>query len=162
MLKLVFDIKCGYEKEYIEVKDYSFDITFLCHDSYYNILNILTKESKPDIIPTENDLFIQYTTTPEKIIKDYKLGATLLNYISSDIGARHFREILSEDTAPLVFPELFTMKNIRLEMTDEALTKEEEKAKNDLINIFKENYDLSDEEIDDIINQVEDDHKYEA
>lgn len=144
MIKLVFDLKCGYEKDYAEIKDYSFDLSFLCDEAFYRALAKASGEPEQSTIPTEDDLMTQYALRPEALIKDNGLGSALYNCASADVARRRFPETLSAESAPFVFPELFVIRNMRLERTDGA-EKESGGSRDYLMGVLEGMYDLSDE-----------------
>jgi hypothetical protein len=153
MLKLIFDVKCGYENDHVEIKDYEFDLSFLCKEAYWKILSALGKGDLPEIPPTENELFVGYSQRPEALVRDYDIGEAVLNFSADDIGRKRFPEILQKDTAPLVFPELFVMKNVRLDLIDSP---EESESDQSLKDAVESAYGLTDEEVDDLIDGEED------
>ncbi len=153
MLKLIFDVKCGYENDRAEIKDYEFDLSFLCREAYWKILSALGKGDLPEMPPTENELFVRYSQNPEALVRDYDIGEAVLNLAANDIGRRRFPEILSKETAPLVFPELFVMSNVRLDLAD---SKEESEGDRSLKDAVESTYGLTDEEVDDLIDGDED------
>lgn len=141
MIYLVFDLKCGYEKDFADIKDYKFDLSFLCDRRYYDVLTAIDASRATAVLPTEEDLFLQYSQNPERLVKDNRLGAAIFNCASTDIAKRRFPETLSEDSAPLVFPELFSMKNVRLEISEE----EKPESAENLLALASGMYDLSEE-----------------
>lgn len=145
MLKLIFDVKCGYENEFIIVKDYEFDISFLAKRSFYNKLALISGTEAETNIPTENELFVSYQKDPEELVRDYGLGTVILSLASAEIGAKHFKEIADPKTAPIVFPEIFTVRNFSLVISDEEPKKDDRSTALDaILNLFKQDQDLED------------------
>lgn len=160
MLKLIFDVRCGYERDHADIKDYEFDISFLCKEAYWKILSALGKGDVPSMPPTENELFVKYSQDPEALIKDYDIGEAVLNFSANDIGRKRFPEILDKETAPLVFPELFVMKNVRLDLVEVDMAESGGDAS--LRDAVEAAYGLTDEEVDDLIDgEPEDGERWE-
>ena len=145
MLKLIFDVKCGYENEFIIVKDYEFDISFLAKRSFYNKLALISGTEAETNIPTENELFVSYQKDPEELVRDYGLGTVILSLASAEIGAKHFKEIADPKTAPIIFPEIFTVRNFSLVISDEEPKKDNRSAAlGTILNLFKQDQDIED------------------
>ena len=145
MLKLIFDVKCGYEDEFVIIKDYEFDISFLASRSFYNKLALLSGTEAETTIPTENELYVAYAQNPENLVREYGLGTVILSLASAEVGAKHFKEIADPKTAPIIFPEIFTVRNFSLMITDE---KPKKNARGDaldaILNLFKQEQDIED------------------
>lgn len=145
MLKLIFDVKCGYENEFIIVKDYEFDISFLAKRSFYNKLALISGTEAETNIPTENELFVSYQKEPEELVRDYGLGTVILSLASAEIGAKHFKEVADPKTAPIIFPEIFTVRNFSLVISDEEPKKDNRSdALDAILNLFKQDQDIED------------------
>ena len=130
MLKLIFDIKCGFNDVYVVEKDVEEDLTSWIENANELILETATEiqEEDPDYIPilyTEENLYEWYNDNPEEMFDEVFDGmydiiaeGTVLNFAKT-----YFKHVCYKDPEKSFVPGLFEMENIRLVLDEEPVKK---------------------------------------
>lgn len=79
MLKLIYDVKCGFEEVYVVEKDVEEDLTYWINTTNESMLEAAAEIQKedPEYKPepyTEEELYEQYKDNPEELIEEVFSG----------------------------------------------------------------------------------------
>ena len=102
MLKISFDIKCGFERLYLVEKEAEFNLDFL-----YNNQESFAKKYPEKVYLNEQELYSCYVAKPDAIITDYNLFTVIRALISAEYFGACFRYFDQAKTK--FFPELFVI-----------------------------------------------------
>ena len=116
MLKLVYDIKCGFEDLYVVAKHQTTDISYLAEDdnSFESVdFNELT------FIPSANDqpevaLYEKYKDNVNALIEDYELDEALRNTEANYYAHKFFSDICFAEGGEHYLPDIFEMSNFNI------------------------------------------------
>lgn len=114
MLKLVFDVKCGFESIYLVEKGLEFPLDFLTNKTLFDLNNYNSEIEYLD----ENTLYLQYALNPNKFILDYKLFDVLRVVVAQEYFEACFKNFRRD--GKIFFPELFTIENVHMEKIAET------------------------------------------
>lgn len=129
MLKLIYDVKCGFKDLYVKENNVEEDLT-----SYIEMLNNSMLEHADEIRQTDSDcnqepfteeeLYEQYKDDPEALMDNVFTGtlemiweATILEYAKT-----YFKHICYADPKKAFIPDYCEITNLRLALEDEATT----------------------------------------
>jgi len=134
MIKLICDIRCGYDKLYMVEKDAEFPLDFLTNEAVMQSAMQWRKEKNKQPILTEDELLTKYMKEPEKLVQDYNLFGIIRSLLSTEYYYKYFFAV--KDPNHPFFPEYFRVENCRL-----AYSREKPKQNN-----------MSDEELEEFLN----------
>jgi hypothetical protein len=130
MLKLIYDVKCGFEELYVVKKNQEIDIT-----SWIDTWN----ETLEDFPPTEEERAAGYDnldpTTVEEVYNQYKdrplqlldderftsVGEIISEIITMECVHTYFKHICMVNLKNPICPELLELSNVKLVLTDETI-----------------------------------------
>lgn len=129
MLKLIYDVKCGFEELYVVKKNQEIDLT-----GFVDCWN----ETLEDFPPTEEERAAGYDnldpTTIEEVYNQYKdrplqlldderftcVGEVISEEMTMECINTYFRHICKVNLKNPICPELLELSNVRLVLTDET------------------------------------------
>ena len=130
MLKLVYNVKCGFKELFITEKNLEEDLTNwieIFNDGMLECVDEIRKDD-PDYEPipyTEEELYEQYKDDPETLIFDVFNGITDFIYEATTLeyAKTYFKHICYKDLENPFIPGYFEMTNLQLVLEDEPLKK---------------------------------------
>lgn len=134
MLRLYCDVSCGYVDKYMMEKNYFFNLSFLADPEFF-----ANKKINFKLLP-EQELYLKYKDNPKQLLSDFNLSSALMGALSSDYGLRYFPEVFDKNKAPIIFPELIQITNLRVVYTEDTLETTDNNAAGfleDILNIYK-------------------------
>lgn len=129
MLKLIYDVKCGFDELYVVKKNQEIDIT-----SWIDNWN----ETLEDFPPTEEErvagydnldpttveeVYEQYKEAPLKLLDDERftsVGEIISEVITMECVHTYFKHICMVNLKNPICPELLELSNVKLVLTDAA------------------------------------------
>ncbi|MDY2735908.1 helix-turn-helix domain-containing protein [Intestinibacter sp.] len=127
MLKLIYDVKCGFEEVYVVEKDVEEDLTYWINTTNESMLEAAAEIQKedPEYKPepyTEEELYEQYKDNPKELIEEVFSGmydciaeCTVLKFAKT-----YFKHICYADPKKPFVPGQFKMMNLRLVLEDKS------------------------------------------
>lgn len=112
MIKLIFDMKCGYESMFMTERNAEFPLDLLTNKVIADAYSLLGLSI--DKLKSEEEIVQEYSAYPEKLIKDFNLFAILRSIVGAEYWNSCFRFLKTGDCQKRFFPELFTLENVRL------------------------------------------------
>ena len=130
MLKLIYNVKCGFKDLYVKENNLEEDLT-----SWIEITNNIMldcadeiRQTEPDYNPeplTEEELYEQYKEDPETLVFEVFNGMADSIYENTmlEYSKTFFKHICYKDPENPFIPNVFEMTNLRLVLEDEPLKK---------------------------------------
>ena len=116
MLKLIYDVKCGFKDLYITANNIEEDLS-----DWINILNVNSLPGEPKF--TEEDIYEQYKDDVDALVDEVFGGITEFIYegIMLDYSKTFFKHICYADPKNPFIPNVFELTNLRLVLEDKPL-----------------------------------------
>lgn len=111
MVKLVYNINCGWDDLSISEKNAEYDVSFLCREELWNALKIDTTGLK---FMSEEELYERYKENASKLVKDYEIDKVLKAAIKVTYAETYFRDICYFNRAKPVLPRKCKVSKFRL------------------------------------------------
>lgn len=130
MLKLIYNVKCGFKELFITEKNLEEDLTSWIEIFNNGMLDYAEeiKKDDPDYEPipyTEEELYEQYKDDPETLVFD--VFDSLIDFIQEattlEYAKTYFKHICYENPENPFVPGYFEMTNLKLVLEDEPLKK---------------------------------------
>lgn len=119
MLKLKYDVKCGWNQLYVVEKDVEFDISFLCDRESMNL-------DEDDEIPTEQELYEKYKDWhTDELIEELGLDWVIYDTTIEDYAHGFFKEVYESQHC---FPGICKISNIDLILLDDNVDESDLKS----------------------------------
>ena len=110
MLKLKYDVKCGWNQLYVVEKDVEFDVSFLCNKEAMNL-------DEDDEILTEQELYDKYKNLHnDKLLNELGVDMLLYDITVEDYAHGLFKEVYESQHC---FPGICKISNIDLILLDD-------------------------------------------
>lgn len=116
MLKLVYDIKCGFDDLYVVAKHQTTDVSYVAEDDS-SLDNVDFNDML--FVPSANDksevaLYEKYKNNVEAFVADFELEESLRNAEANYYAHKFFSDICFAEGCEHYLPDIFEMSNFNI------------------------------------------------